>query len=88
MPSYLNVKLVKSRNLSSWTSTLLSECSFLYTKNLKYSSGTYPSDKLDKAWKKLMLNQFHDVLPGTSIKEVHTIILFEKKVGMEFSLLQ
>jgi len=30
----------------------------------------YPKPEIDKAWKTLLLNQFHDILPGTSIPEV------------------
>jgi alpha-mannosidase len=30
----------------------------------------YPHDSLEDAWKKVLLNQFHDILPGTSIPEV------------------
>jgi alpha-mannosidase len=33
---------------------------------------TYPAEKLNEAWQKLLLNQFHDVLPGSSIPEVYT----------------
>jgi alpha-mannosidase len=31
----------------------------------------YPRAELDGAWKRLMLNQFHDILPGSSIQEVN-----------------
>lgn len=31
----------------------------------------YPSTELKKAWEKLLLNQFHDVLPGSSVPEVY-----------------
>lgn len=31
----------------------------------------YPAEALDTAWKTLLRNQFHDVLPGTSITWVH-----------------
>jgi alpha-mannosidase len=31
----------------------------------------YPHDKLDRLWKQLLLHQFHDILPGTSIAWVH-----------------
>jgi len=31
----------------------------------------YPSKELKEAWEKLLLNQFHDVLPGSSIPEVY-----------------
>ncbi len=30
----------------------------------------YPEKPLEMAWKKVLLNQFHDILPGTSIPEV------------------
>jgi len=39
------------------------------------SSEPYPSKKLLDAWKLLLLNQFHDVLPGTSIPEVNNTAL-------------
>ena len=31
----------------------------------------YPREELDRIWKTLMLNQFHDILPGSSIAWVH-----------------
>ncbi len=31
----------------------------------------YPAETLDKAWKTLLFNQFHDILPGSSIPEVY-----------------
>lgn len=31
----------------------------------------YPEEKLDQAWKTLLLNQFHDIIPGSSIREVY-----------------
>jgi alpha-mannosidase len=33
--------------------------------------GEYPYDALDSAWKTVLLNQFHDILPGSSITWVH-----------------
>ncbi len=32
---------------------------------------TYPLERMDAAWKKLLLNQFHDILPGSSIARVY-----------------
>jgi alpha-mannosidase len=32
---------------------------------------TYPSEELKEIWEELLLNQFHDVLPGSSIPEVY-----------------
>ncbi len=31
----------------------------------------YPLERMDAAWKKLLLNQFHDILPGSSIARVY-----------------
>ncbi|MBQ2615059.1 MAG: alpha-mannosidase [Clostridia bacterium] len=31
----------------------------------------YPKEKLDEIWKEVMLYQFHDILPGSSIKRVY-----------------
>ncbi|OPJ64587.1 alpha-mannosidase [Clostridium oryzae] len=31
----------------------------------------YPKEKLDAMWKKLLTNQFHDILPGSSISRVN-----------------
>ncbi|MGD1901323.1 MAG: alpha-mannosidase [Geitlerinemataceae cyanobacterium] len=30
----------------------------------------YPAEELETAWKKVLLNQFHDILPGSAIPEV------------------
>jgi len=35
------------------------------------AGGRYPAEDLDRAWKLVLLNQFHDVLPGSSIAEVY-----------------
>ncbi|PPS44169.1 alpha-mannosidase [Chroococcidiopsis sp. TS-821] len=32
---------------------------------------TYPQAQLEAAWKKVLFNQFHDILPGSSIPEVY-----------------
>lgn len=34
------------------------------------TSVAYPKSQLESAWKKVLFNQFHDILPGTSIPEV------------------
>ena len=44
---------------------LLSVCAFLKRKK------AYPAKELKEIWKKIMLNQFHDILPGSSIEEVY-----------------
>ncbi len=41
-----------------------------FTNQVLTPTKTYPKYLLDQAWKGLLLNQFHDILPGTSIPEV------------------
>ncbi|TXX28982.1 alpha-mannosidase, partial [Escherichia coli] len=36
-----------------------------------YRSEAYPQELLERLWKKLLFNQFHDILPGSSIGEVY-----------------
>ena len=33
----------------------------------------YPLADLNAAWETILLNQFHDILPGSSIKEVYDV---------------
>lgn len=35
--------------------------------------GAYPKNELDRNWKTLLRNQFHDILPGSSIGEVYAV---------------
>jgi alpha-mannosidase len=35
------------------------------------AGGEYPRDLLDSTWKRLLINQFHDILPGSSIDWVY-----------------
>ncbi|KAG9297720.1 hypothetical protein G9A89_011235 [Geosiphon pyriformis] len=41
------------------------------TQHLQHETFRYPKEKLDQLWKYLLLNQFHDVLPGSSIEMVY-----------------
>ncbi|MEU9189293.1 glycoside hydrolase family 38 C-terminal domain-containing protein [Streptomyces sp. NPDC048484] len=41
------------------------------TAALHASGYTYPHEKLDRLWKTVLLHQFHDILPGSSIAWVH-----------------
>lgn len=34
-------------------------------------TGSYPYSEMEQAWKRLLLNQFHDILPGSSIARVN-----------------
>ena len=38
---------------------------------IKNPGYVYPREELDRIWKTLLLNQFHDILPGSAIAWVH-----------------
>ncbi len=48
----------------------LREAEFLSVLSRLHGGG-YPSERLLDAWKLLLLNQFHDILPGSSIAQVN-----------------
>ena len=35
------------------------------------NGGSYPKEKIDEFWEAVLLNQFHDVIPGSSIRDVY-----------------
>ncbi|HEY5560321.1 MAG TPA: alpha-mannosidase [Clostridiaceae bacterium] len=39
--------------------------------NMLLSNVVYPKSEINKGWEGILLNQFHDIIPGSSIKEVY-----------------
>lgn len=61
---YVSIKISRQSGLHSllW---------WMNKKNENANKNAYPKETLDKAWKLLLLNQFHDILPGSAIDEVY-----------------
>ncbi|MFF2483113.1 glycoside hydrolase family 38 C-terminal domain-containing protein [Paenibacillus sp. NPDC058071] len=57
----------------------LREAETLSTMAALFAGKPYPAAELEETWKKLLLLQFHDILPGTSIHRVHV----EARQGFE-----
>lgn len=56
------------------------KCEFLYEKaetlavmDEKLNGAKYPEKALHDGWETILLNQFHDIIPGSSIKEVYEV---------------
>lgn len=47
------------------------ESEFLHSWMMKEAKTVYPSRKINEGWKIILRNQFHDIIPGSSIKEVY-----------------
>lgn len=67
--TYTSVPRIKTNNRKGEFALQNSELFSVMAKKLVDT--VYPSETLEKDWKLLLLNQFHDILPGTSIKEVY-----------------
>ena len=61
------------------------KCENLYTAGEKINSlamllgKEYPKENINKSWENILLNQFHDIIPGSSIKEVYDVTEVEYK---------
>ncbi len=61
----------KTKQGNRRSESLLREAELWSTAALLAGVGEYPYDDLDRIWKAVLLNQFHDILPGSSIHWVH-----------------
>ncbi len=66
--TYTSIAKVKKDNRES--EFLLGNVETLSVTDLAFG-GTYDTEGLNKYWRKVLHNQFHDILPGSSIKEVY-----------------
>ncbi|MEQ6120308.1 alpha-mannosidase [Reichenbachiella sp. MALMAid0571] len=58
--------LVKKKNRK--LEILIREVEFLFS---MFGMEIYPQDQLERLWKVILLNQFHDIIPGSSINRVY-----------------
>lgn len=64
--------MAKNKKYNRTCEFLMGDAEFYSVMDLMFAKGKeYPAKELEKNWKLLLLNQFHDILPGSSIKEVY-----------------
>ncbi|WP_020532920.1 alpha-mannosidase [Flexithrix dorotheae] len=68
-----------TKKLNRKLELMLREVEYIYS---IYDLENYPQEDLDRLWKVVLLNQFHDIIPGTSISQVHVECLAEYKAAM------
>ena len=61
----------KSKLYNKQMETMLYKAEFLSVIAMVFMDIPYPKEKIDSLWKEILLYQFHDILPGTSIKRVY-----------------
>ncbi|MBR2354689.1 MAG: alpha-mannosidase [Clostridia bacterium] len=68
--TYTSVSKVKEGNRRA--EQLLATAEALSVTDLAFG-GSYDKERLDRAWRKVLHNQFHDILPGSSIESVYEL---------------
>jgi alpha-mannosidase len=63
--------MAKNKKFNRKCEILYHNAELLSSINSALNNGKYPKEKLNDGWKKILLNQFHDVLPGSSIEAVY-----------------
>lgn len=67
--TYTSMAKSKKYNRQSEHLLLMTETASIINRML--CGGVYPKDRLPEHWRTVLLNQFHDIIPGSSIKEVY-----------------
>ena len=65
--------IAKTKKANRECEFLLNNTEQLSVMNMLLRDGLYPEAELDTAWKYMLLNQFHDIIPGSCIKEVSDV---------------
>ncbi|MEA4889936.1 MAG: alpha-mannosidase [Clostridiaceae bacterium] len=63
--------MAKNKKNNRKAEFLLENAEWASVLDTRLLGSSYPAATLDSCWKTLLLNQFHDVLPGSSIKAVY-----------------
>ena len=67
--TYTSQGLVKKNNRAA--EQLLHDVEFASVLAARETKASYPHTEIDELWKLVLLNQFHDILPGSSIGQVY-----------------
>ena len=63
--------MAKNKRNNRKTEFLYENTELLTLMNKLLTGGEYPKEMLKEGWEKILLCQFHDIIPGSSIKEVY-----------------
>lgn len=63
--------MARNKKFNRKSELLYQDIEFLSTLSEKVAGGSYPKKEINKGWETILLNQFHDIIPGSSIKEVY-----------------
>lgn len=61
----------RNKRFNRKSEILMHDCETLHALSHTLTGSAYPSEMLLEEWKLILLNQFHDILPGSSIEPVY-----------------
>lgn len=63
--------MARNKKFNRKSEFLYQDIELFSTINMMLNQQDYPAQKINEGWESILLNQFHDILPGSSIKEVY-----------------
>jgi alpha-mannosidase len=75
--------MAEVKRLNRLCETRAMQAEFFLSLLYLYAKQDYPHASLERAWKQLLLNQFHDILPGSSLKEVYDLALQQQQESLD-----
>lgn len=63
--------MARNKKYNRKTEFLNTDMEWLSTVNMAMNQNPYPQQTINSCWETTLLNQFHDIIPGSSIKEVY-----------------
>ncbi|MGH4052531.1 MAG: alpha-mannosidase [Clostridium sp.] len=63
--------MARNKKYNRKTEFLNTDVELFSTIDMVVNESSYPQEALNKCWETTLLNQFHDIIPGSSIKEVY-----------------
>ncbi len=63
--------MARNKKYNRKSEILYQNAEFYYSIGKQLINANYPTETLHEGWKIILLNQFHDILPGSCIKEVY-----------------
>lgn len=63
--------IARNKRYNRKSEILYQDVEFLSILGSKIANKPYPQNKINAGWETILLNQFHDILPGSAIKEVY-----------------
>jgi alpha-mannosidase len=82
--------MARNKKFNRKSEFMLQDVEWLSSLTHVTGNAEYPAETINKCWETVLLNQFHDILPGSSIREVYedSLVQYREILGQGQSLLE